>query len=181
MKIRSACGDTLPRSARSGGRVVWKGMVVCPVACPWEYSTLPRFPMGVYDAAGRDRWLGACRPAGFLHARRDVSPGSLSTCSVSPCSIWVPSCFAVGASGAGTGMHLAGRPCSLLCWVSTRSHWSLMKAMKVSATASGAELTRVMIQRSLSRWGRGRSIFPISLGKSSKSSDSCLVASSITP
>jgi hypothetical protein len=67
-------------------------MVVCPVACLWERSILPRFPMGACDVAGPGCWLGiccragTCRPAGFLYARRGVSSGSLLTFSASPCS-----------------------------------------------------------------------------------------------
>jgi hypothetical protein len=64
---------------------------VCPAACLWERSILPRFPMGICDRAGLGCWLGTCCRAGaccrtgFLYARRGVSSGSLSTCSASPC------------------------------------------------------------------------------------------------
>jgi hypothetical protein len=65
---------------------------VCPAACLWERSILPRFPMGACDRAGLGSWLGTCcragtcRPAVFLYACRCASSGSLSTCSASPCS-----------------------------------------------------------------------------------------------
>ena len=65
---------------------------MCPAACIWEHSILPRLPMGACDVAGLGCMLGTCCQAGtccragFLYARRGVSSGSLLTCSASPCS-----------------------------------------------------------------------------------------------
>jgi hypothetical protein len=65
---------------------------VCPAACLWERSILPRFPIGACNVAGLGCLLGTCCQAGtccragFLYARRGVSSGSLLTCSASPCS-----------------------------------------------------------------------------------------------